>query len=276
MSEDQLKILKVRIDKVTMLKTVTQIFIWLKSDKKRHIITPNPEILLKAQYNHKFLKILNKSDLNIPDGMGILWAAYFLNQTRNDSNKFYILLKWLLSFLTLIFKKKKINAIIPERVTGTDLMEIICKNAPKYSTSIFLLGASKGVAEIVKEKLEKKYNNLNIVGTYSGNPEVNSDTEIQNRINNCGAEVLFVAFGAPKQEIWIHRNLSKLKSVKVAIGIGGAFDFISGKRKRAPIWMQKTGLEWLYRLFKEPSRIKRIFNATVRFPVIVLKKRLKR
>ena len=113
-------------------------------------------------------------------------------------------------------------------------------------------------------------NKFSIVGTHSGSHKETEDIKTRDIINKSHPELLFVAFGAPKQEFWLRRNLPHLPSVKVAIGIGGAFDFIAGKRKRAPRTMQKLGLEWLYRLIQQPSRIIRIYNATIKFPIKIL------
>ena len=121
--------------------------------------------------------------------------------------------------------------------------------------------------------MKNKFDGLNVVGTFAGSPAVNEECNLRERIDNSGADVLFVAYGAPRQELWIARNLDKLTSVCVAVGIGGSFDFISGNVKRAPAVMRKFGLEWLFRLFVQPSRFKRIFNALIVFPCVVLKDR---
>jgi N-acetylglucosaminyldiphosphoundecaprenol N-acetyl-beta-D-mannosaminyltransferase len=203
------------------------------------IATPNPEMLLEAKKNPEFRKILNGTDLNIPDGIGIMLAS-FLNRTP-----------------------------LKERITGTDFMQAICRQAPE-GTKIFLLGAAPGIAEKTAEILKKRFPQIKITGTLSGSPRPEEEISIREAINKSGAGLIFVAFGAPKQELWIARNLPHLHYVKVAIGVGGAFDFISGTVKRAPRWMRKLGLEWLYRLIKQPSRIVRIFNATVKFPLLFL------
>ncbi len=176
------------------------------------------------------------------------------------------------SLINIPFSKKSIYKVIPERVTGVDLLE---KLASKTTKSIFLLGAAPGIAETTKKELEKKYESINIVGYHSGTPRKKDEKEIISMINKAKPKLLFIAYGAPKQEEWIHRNLKKLPSVKLAIGIGGSFDFISGKTKRAPLWMQKTGIEWIFRLIQEPSRISRIYNATIKFPLRVFKESLK-
>lgn len=208
-------------------------------DKHFFIATPNPEMLLESKKNEPFLEILNRTDLNIPDGFGIMIAARI--------------------------RRKPLK----ERITGTDLMQEICRHAPE-KTKIFLLGAGPGIAEKTAEILEKRYHNIRVSGSFGGSPSPEEDSRLRHLINKSEADVLFVAYGAPKQEIWLARNLPHLTHIKVAMGVGGAFDFISGAVKRAPMWMRKLGLEWLYRLIKQPSRIGRIFNATIKFPLIFL------
>jgi len=160
---------------------------------------------------------------------------------------------------------------LPERVTGTDLMEKLIHQSHKMGAKIFLLGAAPGVARRVADKWRFDQ----IVGTFSGSPEPHNDAEIVDRINASEANMVFVAYGAPKQEQWIVRNLKKMPNIRVAIGVGGAFDFIGGVRNRAPKWIRKSGLEWAYRVVQEPRRIKRILNATLVFPYHVMFKRKK-
>ncbi len=266
------KILKVRFDYINLKQTLETVCQWSYGEEKYYITTPNPEILLEAQKNKKFLKILNRAELNIADGTGILWASKYLKIVEKNNNKTIKILKWIFSLSTIIFFPKYIKSVLPERVTGSDLMKEICKNCP---TNIFLLGAREGIAEKAKEKLEENNIKSKITGTYAGTPLPKDEKTIIKKINNSKANILFVAYGAPAQEIWIYNNLKKLNTIKVAIGIGGAFDFIAGTRKRAPKWIQNIGLEWLFRLLQQPKRIKRIYNATIKFPFIILKTALK-
>src|SRR5690606_12477114 len=129
---------------------------------------------------------------------------------------------------------------------------------------VFLLGAAPEVNQRLAKKLLAA--RVQVVGHYSGNLSAEHDELLRERIQSSGAEVLFVAFGAPKQEEWIARNVSHLPSLQVAMGVGGAFDFLAERKKRAPRWMRSWGLEWLYRLLIEPKRFKRIVNATLVFP----------
>jgi N-acetylglucosaminyldiphosphoundecaprenol N-acetyl-beta-D-mannosaminyltransferase len=274
MQEDLISVLKIRFDKVTLAEATEKALELAKRNHQAYIATPNPEMLLEAGKNQEFAKVLNNSALNIPDGTGILWATKYNDITRNNHSKGIKILKWIYSLIIVPFYPKYIRGILKERVTGVDLMEEICKNSPKNNLKIYLLGAEEGIAEKVREVLEKKYPDIKIVGTFSGTPKIEDEKEITSKVNDSKAQILFVAYGAPKQELWIVRNLSKMPEVKLAIGVGGSFDFIAGTRKRAPKIMQKLGLEWLYRLLQEPSRTGRIYNAAVKFPIKVLKNSL--
>lgn len=273
------KILGVNFDNLTEKEALNEVGNWLQNEgflnkifKKQYtIVTPNPEFLIEANKNPEFFKVLNKADLSIPDGIGILWASKFDKITDPQDSKLKKFSKWLISLGMGLFNRSYLKTELKERITGVDFMQRLCSLAESKGSKVFLLGAGEGVAELTAEKLQKKYPNLLIAGTFAGSPKEKDESEIIEILNVFKPEILFVAYGAPAQELWIDRNLKKVSSIKVAMGVGGAFDFISGTSKRAPEKMQKLGLEWLYRLYHQPSRIKRIFNAIVRFPIKVLK-----
>lgn len=201
----------------------------------QHNITPvfittiNPEIIMHAQHDTSFAHILNTSSIQTADGIGVIWAARYL------------------------------HGIHLERITGIDLMIDIAQHAAQASQSIFLLGAQEGIAEKAAYSLQQQIPRLHMIETYAGNPLCDFNKlpqAVQEKIKR--AHIIFVAYGAPHQEQWIYRNLPHLSTCKIAIGVGGAFNFIAGKIKRAPLWLQKLGLEWLYRLYQEPWRIQRM------------------
>ncbi|MEK7545264.1 MAG: WecB/TagA/CpsF family glycosyltransferase [Patescibacteria group bacterium] len=248
--QKKIVILEVPFDQVTLETAVKKVEEMIESEGQFQIATPNPEMVLEARKNEKFLHLLQKTELNIPDGIGIVWASKWLKFRGKDDS-------------------------LPQRVTGTDLMEKILKKSTESSShlfqkKVFLLGAAEGVAKKTKEIFEKKFPDIQITGFESGTPDEKDEEDLIQKINHSQAKILFVAYGAPKQEFWIARNLHKMPLIKIAIGVGGAFDFFAGIRKRAPDWMQKTGLEWLYRAIQEPRRIKRIYNAVIKFPLAFL------
>jgi N-acetylglucosaminyldiphosphoundecaprenol N-acetyl-beta-D-mannosaminyltransferase len=252
--QEKIIILDIPFDNVSLQEALQKVEKMTENKGQFHIATPNPEILLEAEKNKEFKKLLQSTALNIPDGAGIILASRFL--------------KW---------RGKEKNGL-RQRVTGTDLMKKIIEHSenehsPLFHKKIFLLGAKSGVAEKAAEKLKKQHPEAKIVGTYAGTPLPHDEEKITTLIKNSDAEILFVAYGAPAQEFWIARNLKKMPTVRVAMGVGGAFDFLAGVKKRAPQWMQKTATEWLFRLIQEPKRIKRIYNAVVKFPVLFLVKK---
>ena len=211
----------------------------IKNNKKSFIVAINPEKILKARKDESLKELLNNADYQIPDGIGVVYASKL--------------------------KKGKIKS----RITGIDCMEMLCEESNLKGYKIFLYGAKKEVIKEAKHKLEEKYKNIKIVGTIDGYEKDND--KIIKAINKSKADIIFVALGSPKQENWIVANKDKV-CVKIFQGEGGSFDVISGNIKRAPKWMQNLGLEWLYRLIKEPKRIFRQIKL-VKFLGLVIFKR---
>lgn len=228
------------IDPVSMDQAVTRILRLLESHRQHHVITPNSEMLVEAARNREFRRVLQGGSLNIPDSAGLLLLARLTRQR------------------------------IPHRVTGTDCMQELCRVLTQEHP-VFLLGARPGVAERVATALRERNPRLKIAGVYSGSPREVDAPDIIARINASNPAVLFVAYGAPAQELWINRYLHSLTSVRVAMGVGGAFDFVAGVQKRAPEFFRRSGLEWVWRLIRQPSRIVRIWNAVAVFPFLVLR-----
>lgn len=240
------------------------------------LATPNPEILLISKDDPEYKNILNKTDLNIPDGNGIIWANYFLSKVKKYHSKFIIGLTGIGSIFTFLFHPKNNTQPFNKAIHGSDLMQHICLDSEFAGHKIFLLGNVEGLmsntAEIASQRLKELNPEVQIAGYFDST--TTSQVAVQ-KINESGAEIVFVAFGAPAQEIWIANNLKDMPKVKLIMGVGGSFDFIAGIIPRAPSWMRSFGLEWAYRLIKQPiKRAKRIYNALVVFPYTVIKNRL--
>lgn len=199
------------------------------------VVTVNPEIVVQSIYDNEFKHILNSSSINTADGVGISWAIDYLYGKEID------------------------------RITGSDSLEKICRKCADCSESVFLYGAMPNVARRAADKLQSRIDNLEIEGTYSPErPDIPLEElpfETQYKLKQ--ASVVFVALGAPEQEKWINENLSKLPKCKLIIGVGGSFDFIAGEVSRAPSWLCRYGLEWLYRLIMEPSRWRRMLKLPI-------------
>jgi len=270
----RIKILDVPLDAVNLHEAVEIASAEILKGRRIFVATPNPEMILESRLNKNFLDILNRTDLNLADGTGLLWATTYEKNVVGIKSGWHKIMVAIKTLTYIIFSPNKICRVIPGRVTGTDFFSHFFA-VNRSSKSVFLLGGKDGVAKLAGDVLTQKYR-AHIAGTESGSAETYDDIRLVDMINKSQAEVLFVAFGAPKQEMWIARNLSKLINIKLAVGIGGAFDFISGRIPRAPSLMRKLGIEWLYRLIRQPQRIKRIFNACIRFPCVIIKNSLQK
>ena len=218
---------------------VRRIFDDYSNNEQLFIVNINPEIAVSNYKNEKIKQTFNEQKYQIPDGTGIVWAS----------------------------KKKKGN--IKERITGIDLMQKICEKSQQYSCKIFLYGANNENINNAKKELEKEYPNINIIDTCNGYED---EKKVVNQIKKCNADIVFVGTGSPKQEQFIIENKDILKNVKIFMPVGGTFDVISKAKKRAPKWIIKCNLEWLYRLFQEPKRFFRQVNL-IKFMYLIKKEK---
>lgn len=221
-------VLDVPVHRVTMSETLWLIQSYLAEPRLHQICTVNPEFIMRAQTDDAFRAVLKGADLCIPDGAGLLLAA------------------------------RRLGRPLVERVAGSDLVYLLAEQAARAGKRLFLLGAAPGVAAEAANILQARYPGLIVAGTYAGSPAPDENDEIVGRVNASSAEILYVAYGAPRQDMWIARNRANLTTVRVAIGVGGALDFITGRAVRAPLWMQRLHLEWLHRLWREPWRWRRM------------------
>lgn len=266
-------LLGVRVDQIKKIKVLEKVRDFLHSNTSNIVFTPNPEMLVAAYRYPGFKQILNKSDVNICDGFGIQ-----------------------------LLTRGKVK-----RIPGVDLVLNICQIAQEENKSVFLLGSESDVVlEKTKTELLRQFPHLKIVGMGKGfSIGINKKTSVHNtqhsitnyklpitsplinyskdendqlidEIISVAPDIIFVAFGHIKQESWIVENLPQLPSVKIAMGVGGSFDYISGTVLRAPRLFRFVGLEWLWRLFRQPRRFWRIIDAVVVFPFLCLLQKLKK
>jgi N-acetylglucosaminyldiphosphoundecaprenol N-acetyl-beta-D-mannosaminyltransferase len=237
----KIRVLGLPVHSITFAGLLDQLKIWISEDHARQICTINPEFIMAAQRDILFYTILRRADLCVPDGVGLLLASRWMRQP------------------------------LPERVTGSDGVPLICERAAQEGWKLFFLGAAPGIAQQAADSLRMKHPNLQIVGIHAGSPAADDEDGIVERINQSGAQILFVAYGAPAQDKWIARNLHRFTSVRVAMGVGGSFDFVAGVVQRAPLWMRRAGVEWLYRLIRQPWRWRRMTRLP-RFVLAVLRR----
>ena len=242
-----IKFLDVEISNLPKEEVLRKIKEWLNSRSFHYITTPNPEMIVDAQTNHEFKNIHNNADLTLPDGFGLVLWAY-------------------------IRGLGKIN-----RISGADICWDVLAMAQELNKKVFLLGAKPGVAKKAAQQIEKELPKINIVGAESGgklaktNGKWEFDANLIETINQFSPDILLIGRGHPHQEYFMSDFRNELPSVKLAMGIGGTFDFISGAIKRAPKFLRIIGLEWVWRLFREPKRFSRIYKALIIFSLLALK-----
>lgn len=228
MSRDRVTILGVPMDCVSMGQSILVADDMIRSGRRGAIYAINPEKIVQAGHDPALLAAVRSGALLIPDGGGAVLAAR-LGGLRG----------------------------VP-RVTGADLMPELCALAAIRGYPVFLFGGRPGVAERAAEALRAQYPTLQVAGCRDGYVAEHDRSALLDQINSSGARLLFVALGSPAQELWIHANLPRLTSVSVCQGVGGTFDVLAGRVRRAPVAWRKAYLEWLYRLLREPARIRRM------------------
>lgn len=241
----KIEVLGVEIDNINLTEALAKIEKWIWNPGKHYIVTPNLEFILAAQKDEKFKDILNSADLAIPDSSSVGFSYWFLKR-----NKLERLFLWPIFFTPI---KQLISF---DRVTGTDLVDALCRLAVEKGFVVGFLGGKDEVAKKCAECLIKKYPKLKINFADSGGVVDRDGEWVGSRFVVTPVDILFVAFGHIKQEKWIANNLNEIP-VKVALGVGGAFDYLSGNIPRAPQWLRGLGFEWLFRLIVQPWRIKR-------------------
>jgi N-acetylglucosaminyldiphosphoundecaprenol N-acetyl-beta-D-mannosaminyltransferase len=223
----RVELLGIPIDRLDQEEAVSTIEAYVKGGSPRQVATVNLDFLRIARRHRAFSDTLREADLALADGMPLVWAS------------------------------RLAGAHLPERVAGVDLVEAICDRGSSLGWSIFLLGGEPGVALAASVTMLRRHPGLRIAGVYSppvGGWDDLEEKRIRDRITDSKADVLLVALGAPKQDVWIAENRARL-GVPVSIGVGCTFDVMCGAKLRAPRWMQRLGLEWTFRLVTEPGRL---------------------
>ena len=235
----RLNLLGTPIDDVTYSEAVAYVSTLMAAGTPAAVVTPNPEFVVIAQRHAAFRAALWQADLAIPDGGGLLLAARLLGLR------------------------------LREQVRGTDLAYQLVDHARREGWRVFLLGAGPGVAAAAATRLRSHYPGVSIVGTFAGSAASPGDAATRAAVSAAGrVDLLLVAYGAPRQELWMQRNVAAL-DVGVAMGVGGVLDYMAGRVRRAPPLVRNAGLEWLFRLIRQPWRWRRQL-ALVAFGRLVL------
>ncbi|MDR2089820.1 MAG: WecB/TagA/CpsF family glycosyltransferase [Clostridiales Family XIII bacterium] len=225
-SKRRIRILDIPVDRVTRAEAAEIFDALMRTEGCSLIVTPNSEILWNASKDAELKAILSDADLIIPDGIGLVYAS------------------------------RIIGSPLSERVTGIDFLDEALRRLAAAGESIYLLGSAPGIAEKAAERMRAHRPGLRVAGVRHGYYRPEEEAAIVGEINASGAAFLCAALGSPKQERFIHAHREALR-VRAAIGVGGSLDVWAGAQKRAPAFFREHGLEWLYRLARQPSRIKR-------------------
>lgn len=259
--------------KPELLKTLDQ---RLENKRRTTIFTTYSEFLFEALGNKSFLETLNFSDINISDGISVIWACNFLQHPRkykpNFLEFFHVLYLVVVTGASLVLTPKKVRATIPENITGVDLFWDLLELADKHGLSAFFFGGQGEVPSIVAEKAKSKLPKLHIAGFSN---RLMQDPKLVTEIGEAKPDLLLVAVQPQKQELWIKNNIAKFPSLSLCIGLGGTFDYVAGKQKRAPRFISYLGLEWFFRLVTQPWRIKRIGKGFLGLIVRLVRYKLK-
>lgn len=235
-----IRVVGVRVDDITEEEAVSRVEAMLLAGGPHQVCTVNPEFVVEARRNPAFAAALAGADLCTPDGYGLILAARYLGLP------------------------------LRARVTGVELTRRLAELAAERGYRVFLLGAAPGVAAAAAAALAAAYPGLIIAGCFAGSPDPRHEPFLRQLIAAAEPDLLLVAYGHPRQDLWIARNQPHL-GVPVALGVGGVFDYLSGRVPRAPAWMRRLGLEWLYRLACQPWRWRRVVDAVPRFAWLVLR-----
>ncbi len=242
--KDIIEIMDVPFDTTGMDGAVKKVMGYFKDGGEHIVCTPNPEIVMDAQKDKTLFSILRAADLVVPDGIGIVWASKFCH------------------------KKLK------ERVSGYDLCINVFDKMKYENRTVYFFGGKPGVAAEAAKRVELKYKGINVVGCRNGYFSQKDENNIIAEIKAASPDLLLVGLGSPKQEKWIYDNL-RFTGARVAIGVGGCFDVMAGNLNRAPEIYRTMGIEWLYRLIKQPTRFKRMLKLPKFAIMIIIKRNVK-
>jgi N-acetylglucosaminyldiphosphoundecaprenol N-acetyl-beta-D-mannosaminyltransferase len=267
------EVLGVRFDAVDRATAAKAVVALARSGGKHYVVKPYSEFLPRAHRDDRVCEILNGADLCLADGAGILWAAHYLSLRGGRSRA---LIQLPLSLASLLLRPAAVRTALPEAMHGVDLTWEMLAAAESAKLRVYLLGGTRKEVEGTAASIAARLPKLKLVGYEQGHIKRKgpaNDAAVA-AINAVAPDLLLVAMGFPRQEQWIASNLGRL-NVRVAVAEGGSFTFMSGATRRAPAWMQRSGLEWLFRLVRQPWRFRRQL-ALPRFVWLVVRERLGR
>jgi N-acetylglucosaminyldiphosphoundecaprenol N-acetyl-beta-D-mannosaminyltransferase len=240
---DSVYVLGTRLDRVTLQEAANHIERLAREEHFSLVVTANPEIIMQARRDATLQAVLQEAALSVADGIGVVWAASVL------------------------------GGPVPERVPGIDLMAAVLERAARHRLRVYLLGTRPGTIERAAENIARQYPGVDVCGCHHGYFSPQEAPGVVRAIGEASPELLFVGMGVPREQKFLHRWRHELGPV-TAMGVGGSFDVLSGEQQRAPLWMQRMGGEWLYRLVSQPGRLPRQATRLPAFVLAVLAARL--
>lgn len=270
-SERAVEVLGVRFEALTKEEAARTVVEMVQRGEKGYVVKPYSEFMPVAVDDARIRDVLNNATLCLPDGIGILWAAHYLSLR---GGRLRALIQAPLSLLMMGLDPKSIREPLPENMSGPDLTMEMLRQLNAIGASVYLLGGRTQELEGARRRIESQFPDLRIVGARDGYFAPDQGDAVVEAINAASPQVLFVGMGFPRQELWIAENLPRL-NLNVAVAEGGSFTFISGRVQRAPHWFRRLGLEWLFRLIRQPWRLKRQARLP-RFVRLVVRERLAR
>jgi N-acetylglucosaminyldiphosphoundecaprenol N-acetyl-beta-D-mannosaminyltransferase len=265
------EVLGVRFEALTREQAARAVAGMVSRGEKGYVVKPYSEFMPVAVEDQRVRDVLNGATLCVPDGIGILWAAHYLSL---KGGRMRALVQAPLSLATMALRPESIRHPLPENMSGPDLTLQMLAVLEGAEASVYLLGGTAEEVEGARGRIEELFPRLRIAGARDGYFDEAQNEVVVEAINAASPQVLFVGMGFPRQEMWIAENLPRL-NVNVAVAEGGSFTFISGKVQRAPHWFRRFGLEWLFRLARQPWRLKRQARLP-RFVRLVVRERLER
>lgn len=280
-----IEIMGVEVDALTAPEVIVRLRKGLDAGRRQYVVTVNSEMIMRAQRDEEFKEIINQATLKVPDTISTVWAAKYLHAPlRGPLKTPRAGLQALRTLSQIVLQPRRLKSVIPGTVPGSDLVLDVAGMCEEFGHRLYLLGAADGVAEAAAAKLQESFPHLKVAGAAPGSAQERDDDFVRGEIELAETAVILVAYGHPKQERWIARNLPKLPAPVLAIGVGGTFDYLAGgtaigaprAAKAPPGFIRRRGLEWLWRLFTQPWRWRRILTAFPLFVGLVVRSKRRR
>ncbi|MDP4000481.1 MAG: WecB/TagA/CpsF family glycosyltransferase [bacterium] len=272
--KDSVSVLGVEVDAVTAPELLVALRQAIEAGKRQQIVTVTTEMIMRSRRHPEHRRLINQADWRLADAIGVVWGASFLSRPlRGPLKTPRLYLRALRTGFGAFLMPRTVKKTLPDTVPGSELTVDLAGMCEEFGHGLYLLGGARGVAEAAAAELRQRFPELKVTAD-GADPTADQEAAVRRRIKQSKSQILLVAYGAPVQEEWIRRNLPKLPKPLIAVGVGGTLDYLGGGRsltgggevaKPPPRAVRGHGLEWLWRLFTQPSRWRRIMSALPAF-----------